>query len=507
MTRVLMLMICALAISTGAARAQAPDACGKLAALALPQAKVISAAPVVAGDFTPPAQATGNANTVRDLPGFCRVIVNLTPSADSDIKSEVWLPAKWNGRLEMIGNGGWAGVISYNQMGEAIRGGYAGVATDTGHEGNRAIFALGHPEKVTDFGYRAVHETVVKAKQVTQSFYGKAPDYSYWNSCSTGGRQALMEAQRFPGDFNGIIAGAPATDMYLLHVAWMWDFHTTHETPQSVIPAAKLPAIQKAAIAACDELDGAKDGLISDPLRCRFNPATMICKGADGLDCLTAAQAAAVARVYAGPKTKAGKSVFPGNEPGSEFGWGFHSGETLPGQPPRDTLGYAIYGDANWDYRTFELETALADAKKADGGRVAATNPDLSGFFGRGGKLLMYHGWHDPNIPPRNTIAYYQSAVAKNGGLAKTYDRMRLFMLPGMGHCGGGYGPNQFDAMGAISSWVEESKAPETITARRETAGKVERTRPLCPYPQVARYSGSGSLDEEKNFRCVKPAA
>lgn len=459
------------------------------------------------GEFTPAERSYApNNNPIKNLPAFCRVLVNLTPSSDSDIKSELWLPENWNGRLQMLGNGGWAGVIAYSGLADAIRSGYAGVATDAGHEANRATFALGHPEKVVDFGYRAVHETVLRAKAVVAEYYGKAASYSYWNSCSTGGRQGLMEAQRFQADFDGIITGAPATDMYRLHTAWMWDFFTTHATPDSVIPAAKLPAIQRAAVAACDARDGATDGLIENPLSCNFNPKSMICTGADSPDCLTPAQAAAVKRVHDGMKAPHDKApVYPGPEPGSEFGWAFHSGETTPAQPARDTYAYAIYQNADWDWHTFDIEAALNHSVTADAGRIAATNPDLSAFFSRGGKLLLYHGWSDPNIPPRNTINYYQSIVDKLGGLDRTYGSMRLFLLPGMGHCGGGYGPNQFDGMSVISAWVEQGRALERIIARRENAGKVERTRPLCAYPQVAKYSGTGSLDDAANFVCTAP--
>ncbi len=507
MKRSVVVLFFALAVSVTPARSQTPGACERLASLELPQTRVTHAQEVKSGEFTPPERSyVPNNPPARNLPAFCRVVINLTPSSDSDIKSEVWLPENWNGRLQMLGNGGWAGVISYNGLADAIRNGYAVVATDAGHEANRAIFALVHPEKVVDFGYRAVHETVLKAKTIVTEYYGKAASYSYWNSCSTGGRQGLMEAQRFPTDFDGIIAGAPATDMYRLHTAWMWNFFAVHQTPDSVIPASRLPAIQKAAIAACDEHDGAKDGLIENPMHCTFDPAAMQCSAGTDADCLTPAQATAVKRVYDGMKTPADKTpIYPGPERGSESGWGFHSGETMPAAPARDTYTYAIYQDANWDWRTFDIEAALMRSVTADGGRIAATNPDLSAFFARGGKLLLYHGWSDPNIPPRNTLNYYQSVVDKLGGLDRVDKSIRLFLLPGMGHCGGGYGPNQFDGMGAISAWVEQGRAPERIIARRENAGTVERIRPVCAYPQVARYIGTGSLDDAANFVCAAP--
>lgn len=496
-----------LLVTATTAASQTPVDCTRLMSLGLPQARVVSAEAVPGGSFTPPQRTYVQNNApLPGLPAFCRVVLALTPSTDSDIRSEVWLPANWNGRLQMLGNGGWAGLVSYAGLAEAVRAGYAGVATDGGHEQNRGMFALGHPEKVTDFGWRAVHETVVKAKAVLTAHYGKAPDYSYWNSCSTGGRQGLMEAQRFPADFDGIVAGAPAVDMFRLHTAWMWNFMATHQVADGFIPSAKLPIVQRAAIAACDALDGAVDGLIGAPLACRFDPKSLVCAGPDRPDCLTAAQADSVARVYGGMRSKDGRPLYPGPEPGSEFGWGFHSGETTPAQPARDTLAYAIYQDANWDWRTFEVDAALARGQQADGGRVAAADPDLSAFFRRGGKLLLYHGWTDPNIPPRNTIAYYDAVTRTLGGAVRVDGSMRLFLLPGMGHCGGGYGPNQFDEMPVISAWVEQGRAPERIIARRMNGGAAERTRPICVHPKVAKYNGAGSLDDAANFSCVAPS-
>ncbi len=487
-----------------ARRRAAAFAAGIVAALVFASAgtaKAETCEPHAAGAFTPEG-----GNAVAALPAFCRVRLVLRPSADSEIRSEVWLPEAWNGRLQMVGNGGWAGVINYAAMGEALRQGYAAVATDTGHQGNRATFALGHPEKLTDFGWRAVHETVVAARTVIADHYGRPAAFAYWNSCSTGGRQGLMEAQRFPDDFDGVVAGAPAIDMFRLHAAWMWDFTVGQRAPGAAVPATKFAVVQRAAIAACDETDGVADGLIGDPLTCRFDPGVLACADADGSECLTPAQVETVRRIYRGMSPgDGGPPIYPGPEPGSEFGWAFHSGETEPARPARDTFAYAVYGDADWDPASFDVAAALERAKTADGGRVAATQTDLTPFFSHGGKLLLYHGWEDPNIPPRTTIAYRDAVAEGLGGEAEADRVMRLYLLPGMGHCGGGYGPNRFDAMAAIRAWVEEGRAPEALTARQEADGRVVRTRPICPYPAVARYRGTGDPNDARSFQCAAP--
>jgi feruloyl esterase len=368
--------------------------------------------------------------------------------------------------------------------------------------GGSASFALGHPEKLTDFAYRAVHEMTVTSKAIIANFYGRGPRYSYWNGCSTGGRQGLKEAQRFPADFDGIIAGAPANYQTHLHVWSIAVAQAVHKEPGSYIPPEKYPAIHKAVLEACDTLDGLKDGLIQDPTRCHFGPKVLQCEGGDGPTCLTAPQVEAVRKIYAPLKnSRTGEEIFPGMEPGSELGWAALAG---PGAAAvaTDTFTYIVYKDPNWDWRTMNPDTDTALADKIDNGLINATDPNLERFFSHKGKLIMYHGWNDQLIAPGNSVNYYNSV---GGPGLRPADSIRLFMVPGMAHCGGGEGPNTFDMVSALEQWVEHGQAPEQIVASHIQNGTVDRTRPLCPYPQVALYNGTGSIDKAANFTCAAP--
>jgi feruloyl esterase len=501
--RTLWLLLSA-AVASVPAPAGAPS-CESLARLSLPNTAITTAQAVPAGEFTAPP-GRGPAPSFKDLPAFCRVQATLTPSADSDIKIEVWLPASgWNGKFQAVGNGGWAGIISYGPLGAAVRRGYAAASTDTGHLGGSASFALGHPEKLTDFAYRAVHETTVAAKAIIANFYGNGPRYSYWNGCSTGGRQGLKEAQRFPTDFDGIIAGAPANYQMHLHVWSVAVAQAMHKESGSYISSEKYPAIHKAALEACDALDGLKDGLIQDPTRCHFDPKVIQCAGEDSPTCLTAPQVEAARKLYTSVKnSRTGAEIFPGMEPGSELGWAGLAGPNAAAVAT-DTFTYLVYKDPNWDWRTMNPDTDTPRADKNDNGLIDAIDPNLTPFFSHKGKLIMYHGWSDPLIAPGNSVNYYGSVAKKMG--SKSADEIRLFMVPGMGHCGGGEGPNTFDLVTALEQWVEQGQAPEQIIASHSQNGTVDRTRPLCPYPQVAHHKGSGSIDEAANFTCAAPTA
>jgi feruloyl esterase len=440
----------------------------------------------------------------------------LKPTDDSDIKVEVWLPVTgWNGKFQAVGNGGWAGTISYPAMAEALRRGYATTSTDTGHTGGSGSFALGHPEKFVDFAYRSEHEMTVKAKAVIAAFYGKGPAYSYWNGCSTGGRQGLAEAQRFPNDFDGIIAGASANPRTYLNSWQLSIAQAMLKDPASFIPPGKYPMIHRAVIAACDALDGVKDGLIGDPTRCHFDPKTLECpaasagqgssagSGSSDDSCLTSAQVAAARTVMSPARDpRSGVEIFPGLEAGTELAWAGLVGGPEPVATALDQFKYVVFKDPNWDWRTFELTRDLARANQVDNGTINAVNSDLSLFAEHGGKLLMYHGWSDGSVAPRASVNYYSSVLKKFGGADKTSSWVRLFMAPGMGHCGGGEGPNTFDMVAALEQWVEQGKAPDRIIASHATNGAVDRTRPLCPYPQVATYNGTGSIDEAASFVC-----
>jgi feruloyl esterase len=414
---------------------------------------------------------------------------------------EVWLPAEgWNAKFQAVGNGGFAGMISYSAMAIAMQEGYATASTDTGHKGGNALFGIGHPEKVVDYAYRSVHEMTVKSKTIMRAFYGQNPKRSYWNGCSTGGRQGLMEAQRYPDDFDGIVAGAPANYHSHLHASDLATSVPHMKNPASGVPVSKLAMLNQAVMAACDGLDGVKDGLLENPDKCRFDPASLLCSGPDAEDCLTGPQLESIKRVYAPAKMKNGDVIFPGKAPGSELGWGMIFGK----QPSPVSMGtfQITYQDANWDWQTFDTDrdTALADQKT---GFINAIEPNLKAFKDRGGKLLLYHGWNDTGIAPGNTVNYYSSVLAKMG--EKQDDWLRLFMMPGVGHCSGGIGPSQANFMSALERWHEAGQAPEEITAYRVNNNRVDMTRPLCPYPQVARYKGVGSTNDAANFVCAPP--
>jgi feruloyl esterase len=434
---------------------------------------------------------------------FCRVAATLRPSEDSDIKIEVWMPTSgWNGNLEVVGNGGWSGAIAYAAMASALKTGYATASTDTGHEGSSASFALGHPEKVIDYAYRSEHETTVAAKAILEAFYGKAQTHSYWSGCSAGGKQGLKEAQMYPSDFDGIVAGSPGAFWIGRATQAIWVAQAVHKTPEGAIPATKYKLIHDAALKACDRLDGVEDGVIEDPSKCQFDPKVIACREGDAPDCLSAAQVQAAQQIYSwsmNPRT--GKPLYPGLYPGSEMGWATWGGPRPLGIA-YDYFRYLLFADPNWNFQSLNFDADIERAERQDGAKLNAIDPNLQSFFRRGGKLIQYHGWSDPQISPGASIEYYRSVLAKVGGEGKTHDAYRLFMVPGMAHCGGGDGPNVFDMMTPLRVWVETKQAPDRIEASRVRNGKPDRTRPLCPYPQTAVYKGSGNMDDASSFVC-----
>ena len=440
------------------------------------------------------------------LPSVCRITATLRPSADSDIHMELWLPEPhaWNGKYEGTGNGGWGGSIDQNALATAVRGGYAASSSDTGHKGGSAKFAMGHPEKLIDFGYRAIHEMTVASKLLIETYYGRPPELAYFQGCSSGGRQALMEAQRFPSDYDGIIAGAPTNNWTRMMFERIWVAQATLNDPASYIPPAKYPMVHKAVLAACDGLDGVQDGVLEDPRRCSFDPAVLECKAGDAPGCLTKPQVAAARRIYT-PATnpRTGEQIFPPMERGSELVWARLAGGPKPIQLADDHFKYIVFENPGWDFRTLNFDRDFAAAMAKDNGVLSATDPDLGPFFKRGSKLIQYHGWTDQQVMPENSIDYFEEVRAKVGAAADS--SYRLFMAPGMNHCGGGDGPNRFDMVTALEQWREQGKPPDQILALHERDGKVDRTRPLCPYPQIAKYSGTGSTDDARNFTCTRP--
>jgi feruloyl esterase len=466
------LVLFALAVITLAA--QTP--CERLASLSITNATITAAEP---------------------KPTHCRVTAVLTPSSDSHIEMELWMPVEWNGKYQAVGNGGWAGSLSLPAMTAAINEGYATSSTDTGHKSSEtpgASFAFGHPEKLIDFGYRAVHEMTVFSKKVIEAYYGRAPRLSYWNSCSNGGRQGLMEAQRFPGDFDGIVAGAPAANWTGRAIASQWVAQIVHKDEASYIPPAKYPLLNTAALKACDALDGVTDGVLENPRACKFDPGVLLCREGDAPSCLTAPQVEAARKIYKPEPFYAGLAY------GSELGWATYGGPK-PFAIGNDFARFVLFRDPAWDFHTLDAATAMREATQRDEGVTNALNPDLRPFFQNGGKLIQYHGWSDPQIPPMHSVAYYESVLAQLGeqSVAGSY---RLFMVPGMQHCGNGPGTNQFNALAALERWRESGTAPQSIPAAHVTNNKIDRTRPLCPFPQTAHYTGTGSTNDAANFVC-----
>ena len=502
--------------------------CASLANLKLPDTTITSAQDVAAGPFIPPG---GGPASALATPAFCRVTAEIKPAPDSDIKIEVWMPVSgWNGKYAGIGNGGFAGNISYAPLAVAVRAGYAAASTDTGHTGapTNATWALGHPDRITDFGYRAIHEMTLKAKAIIKAFYGDETKRSYFSSCSNGGRQALMEAQRFPEDYDGIIAGAPANFWTHLLTAGAWDLQATQSDSASYIPAAKIPALSAAVLKACDALDGVTDGLINDPRACHFDPVSLLCKEGDSNSCFTAPQVTALKKLYAGPTNSKGEKIFPGRVLGAEEGpggwplWitGGAPGTSLMSQFTTNFFPDMVFDDPKWDFKTFNFDSGVKIADEKQSRNLNATDPNLKAFEKRGGKLIIYHGWNDPAISSYNTIDYYNSVVAAMGA-KDTNSFVRLFMVPGMQHCFGGPGPNVFGQAGpampadpqhsiysALEQWVERGTAPERIIATKSSSDMApvpaKMTRPLCAFPKVAQYKGSGDTNDEANFVCAE---
>ncbi len=521
-----------LVLGITAALAQpSPQSCSALAKASLTNVKILSAAIVEAGAFPPP-ETTNDAPFYKQLPAFCRVTAQLIPSSDSDIKVELWMPvAAWNGKFRGQGNGGFAGVIDFDNLAVAVSLGYASAGTDTGHVGSGidATWALHHPEKIIDFGYRAIHEMTQTARTLTARFYDKAPTRSYFAACSDGGREALMEAQRYPDDYDGILAGAPANNWSHLLTAAVNGVQEL--SGSSYIPAAKLPAIQSAVLAACDKLDGVADGILNDPRTCRFNPSTLLCKSTDTDQCLTAPQAAALKKLYAGTYETTGQLVFPGLLPGAELGnngWGSWITGDAPGKSAMYAFGTGfftdmVYSNPNWTYTSFTVDAGLQAAVQKTATALDSTDPNLKPFLSRG-KLILYHGWNDPAISALNTVNYFNQVISVTGQ-QQTNASLRLYMAPGVQHCGEGPGPDSFGQFGdsplfplkdpqhnlyaALEQWVEQGTAPSEIIATKYagtgSTTHVTMTRPLCPYPEAATYKGSGDINNATNFTCTTP--
>ena len=503
-----------VSFTVGAVSAHAAS-CSDLANLNLPNTTITSA-----------TIESGTVEGISGLPSFCRVQATLTPSPTSDIKVEVWMPVSgWNNDLQAVGNGGLAGTISYSAMGPALKGGYATTSTDTGHSAsqNPPVW-LTDPDQERDNGYRAIHLMTVFAKEMVFDFYGSSSRYTYFNGCSTGGGQGIGEAQSYPDDYDGILAGAPQIFATHIRAEYIQDFHATTD-PANNLPASSLSILTQAALKTCGDKYAVQDGFLPDPLTCRFDPKVTECrKGQDPSTCLTPAQVEAARKFYAGlsdPKTH--EQMWPGLMPGSENsgGGGISSwlARGINGPTPSAFADFfwGVYDNFNLDFSTVD---AAAAAKLADDKfpYIDHIDTNLDAFISKGHKLLIYHGEADPLITPRSTVDYYGNLVEntkKRHGdpddghaVGELEELARLFLVPGMGHCGGGPGPTTFDAFTPLKNWVENRAAPNSILASRvDSSGATTFSRPLCPYPQEATWKGTGDRTDAANWACVKHRA
>jgi hypothetical protein len=512
-------------VALAAAPAAAATTCESLSGVELADTTITAATTVSTGTFTVPGGRGGRA--LDHLPTFCQVHGVIKPTRTSMIHFEVWLPTDtWNGRLQVVGNGGLAGTIGYAAMAGALRDGFATASTDTGHTSAEPPTWLEDHERLVDYSYRGLHLTTMNAKVIVNQFYSQSPKYAYYTGCSTGGKQGLMEAQRYPADFDGILAGDAANFWTHQMASEVWNGVVT-SSPDTNLSKAKLQLVQDAAIAACDKLDGAADGLVSDPMHCTFDPGVLECKGeSDSADCLTAAQVGAVRKVYSGPvNPRTGQSVYPGLYPGGEMGWAsgvvINRGNTS-GVSSNTFWSFAMFDNPDWPFRSFDFDKDLARADAQLAPVTNATDPNLDEFERLGHKMIYYHGAADPLIPAQNGIDYYDSVVKAQNGLQQTQAFYRAFLVPGLYHCSGGPGPIAFGTSGqppkgqedadhdillALQRWVESGTAPNQVIATRYKDGDaskgVEFQRPLCAYPQVAVYKGSGDMNDAANFSCV----
>jgi feruloyl esterase len=532
--------------------------CTNLQSLGLEQATITSAADNATGVFVVPN--TNPPQTIAGLPAFCRVTATLTPASDSSIQIEMWLPeTTWNGRFLGTGGGGFQGVITYTELADGLQAGFAVTNTDlgtgvsgcnplycgtAGNMGNPLAAAFGdppapsaglfgHPERIKDFGYRAIHLMTVRGKEIAKAFYQRSAGKAYFAGCSTGGQNALMEAQRFPDDYDGILAGAPAFNRTHLHMAAVYAWQDAHASPGRFIQPGQMTLINKKVLAQCVGQDGgaSTDPFLTDPRDCHFNPKALQCTGGNVPPaCLSADQVTTMQKYYAGavdPVT--GQLIVPGPARGSEtdnvLALGLALNEQLP-EPYFDGLFYWVFGQSfgfpgsAHNYANFDFHHDVDTVDDQLEAVLSADSTDLSAFREHGGKLIMYHGWADPLIPSQNSINYYDAlaghgrdgfrqasfGTGRNATLRSTQSYARLFMAPGMYHCSGGPGPNTFDALTPLVTWVERGVAPDTIIATKfvnDTPPAVEMTRPLCVFPKVAKYSGSGSTSDAANFTCV----
>lgn len=484
--------------------AQAQDRCIALEGRQFAGAQVIKTEILAAGATARDAGFAG----AHDV---CRVRARLTPVPGSKIEMDVWLPANWNGKMLGLGGGGFNGGLfsAPRKAPDPVNRGYAVLATDAGHDFEiRASWALNRPERVVDFGYRANRLAAVAAKSIIAAHYRARVSRAYFQGCSNGGRDALMLAQRSPRSYDGIIAGAPANDWTGLFAMFLHNEQVVRLSPGIDSLGPKLGLVREAVMKRCDPMDGVRDGLISNPTTCRFDPAVLTCKPGQQSDCLSPAETLAVQSIYRGTYLKSGEQVMPGFAPGSEYEWSGWFTSLAGGGPALgpDFYRFMVFNDPAWNASRFDLDRDLAASRQRVGAIMDARDPDLRPFVRRGGRLLMYHGWDDAAIPAGNSIRYYDAARRILGTSAH---RLQLFMVPGLAHCSGGIGPNSFDSLGALDNWVEHGVTPDRLiastagdtTPQRGAAG-MDRARPICAWPKTPYYKGEGPTDAEQSFVC-----
>jgi hypothetical protein len=527
---ILRISLCASSILLVSVAHAAPMQCETLRKLSLPQMTIALAQSTAAGTFTPPVPdwAKGFMHPQPVPAAFCRVVGHLNPTGDSDIKFEVWLPASgWSGRYESVGNGGFAGFIRYDSMVNPLLGGSVVASTDDGHDApaigpTAADWALGHREKIIDYGYRAVHLTAVAAKAIASAFYGRAPTHSYFVGCSKGGQEGYMESQRYPEDFDGIISGAAANDWVRLFTSFVWNESINLADRESYLTLEDFKKIDTVVTHACAKAGDVEHQFLSDPLQCRVKD--------DALG-LTPNKLRTYESIHQGPKDHAGQPVFAGQPYGGELSWSgvlstasFEAAETdaQMSMYGGNFFRNFVYQDRKWSFKNLDLDKTLQNSGEV-GKIMNATDVGFNAFKARGGRYIAFAGLADSIVTPLSSVQYYQSVVAAQdkvpaAALAKTQAFYRLFLAPGVGHCGGGPGPNEFGQSGgagdaehdmvvALERWVEEGVAPTRIIATKyngdDHAKGVAMTRPLCPFPQVAKYQGSGNVTDAKSFACV----
>lgn len=489
--------------------------CAALTGRQFGQAVVESAADVAQGATLATA---GPLAGLKAPANFCRVRARVRPVPGSQIVSEVWLPERWNGKLVGTGGGGYSGGLDSASLtlGKILTHGFAAAATDAGHPtSDGAKWALGEPEKVVDWGHRGNHLSTVFAKAVAADYFSKPVDKTYFEGCSNGGRDALMQARRYPNDYDGIVAGAPAADWTGMTSSFIWNWQVMFKTPGASLLHTKIKLINDAVLAKCDKLDGVKDGVLENPHQCRFDPAELRCKGADGPSCLNSSEVGALRKIYRGPRLRDGRRVFAGFPLGNEDIAENKQGWIDPSPAGTGAFGtefyrWMVYGNPKWSPETFDLNRDYPLAVKRMGHIVDSHDPDLRAFVKKGGKLIVYHGWSDARIQADASLLYYD-AVRRRVGPASAAKSVRLFMVPGMAHCVGGPGPSAFDMLSELDRWVENGTAPERVVATKyENAmlayigkpSKALRTRPICAWPKTAHHRGSGSTDDAANFVC-----